>query len=119
VRINPGARRLRRQQGIGNPPYGYPGSDTWLPSHELAVKLYHVIERKRKKIPFRNKMQIDASVRSYMQGYKRNISKKRFQEVLKAEYNNMKLNVMLSSWGEKRALKQYIENTMTKMYNIV
>jgi hypothetical protein len=52
-----------------------------------------------------------------MRGRKKKISKQLFDQALDYEFNLLRQNMGVS-WGEKRALKRFIENTMFKMYDI-
>lgn len=86
-------------------------------SKELGRRLLGHLEEKQKRIPLRNKIYLERSTRCVMRGRKKKISKQLFDQALDYEFNMLRQKMGIR-WGEKRALKRFIENTMFKMYDV-
>ena len=84
-------------------------------SDNLAKKILVHLEEKKKKLPFKNKVEAEASVRNVVSGKKREITKELFHMALESEFEQIKNKIDIK-WGEKKVIKKFIENTMERMY---
>ena len=85
---------------------------------ELARKLLMIFNEKKKKVPLKNMIGIDISLRNIRLGKKMDISKKCFDMAFKYEYRHI-LEVVNIRWGERKFVRRFIESSMEKMYNVV
>ena len=85
---------------------------------DLARRLLLMFNEKKKKVPLRNMIGINISLRNIRLGKKMDITKKRFDMALKYEYKHV-LEAIHIQWGERKFIKRFIENSMEKMYNVV
>ena len=85
---------------------------------KLGKRLLGYLNEKQKTIPLRNKIYLERSTKCILRGRKKKISRHLFDQALDYEFNQLKQNIGVS-WVEKYALKNFIMNTMTKMYIVV
>jgi hypothetical protein len=85
-------------------------------SSELAEQMLGHITEKRKRMPLRNKIVVDAATRNILAGNKRTVSRRYYKQLLETEYKKLKTSLDPRSWKERRTLRQFIDNTMMKMY---
>jgi hypothetical protein len=83
---------------------------------DLATRLFSRIQQKRNRLPVRNRIRIDASIQTIQWGKKRVINRELYSMLIESIYNQMKDVTKFVYWGERKALKKYIENIMLKMY---
>ena len=81
----------------------------------LAIRLLTLIERRQQQLPIKNKMMTDISIRHILRGNKKEISKELFQITFNNEFKQIQDGID-PKWGEKRALKKFLQNIMEKMY---